>query len=194
MKKAINFSIKVGLYLFFLALFLPQCGLAALINFKLIGGGGAGNYYGTLENNKLTIYNQKEDSLLAGFYFYFENKDVNVNYSGAGFKSPATPSFLPELYAPPKKADTSFGFSRPEYRIGYGESITFEFNNDFDNDELLKLFMDDHIMVGIFVQDYIGGESANFVSSAVPVPASIVLLMSGLTGMIWMRKRLKREE
>lgn len=193
MIKRAAFSLSLGfLFLFFITV-VPQTSSAMLIDFKQLGGNGAG-YSAVLDNNQLTIHNNNPGSLLSRFYFYFDDKSMDVNYHGTGFNSPAHPAFLPELYAPPINADKSFSFSNPAARVGYQGSITFELDNSLSQSSLESLFQGNHILVGLFVQDYIDGQSAKFVSSTspVPLPASLVLLMSGLTGIAWIRRKAKK--
>lgn len=192
MKRAV-FSLSLGSLILFFISILPQTSSAMLIDFKQLGGNGSG-YYAVLDNNELTIHNDNPGSLLAGFYFYFDDKSLDVSYNGTGFSSPAHPAFLPELYAPPVNADKSFGFNNPSARVGYQGSITFKLDNSLSQASLESLFQDNHILVGLFVQDYMDEQSAKFVSSTspVPLPASLVLLVSGLTGVAWIRRKIKR--
>ncbi|EFI35320.1 protein of unknown function DUF1555 [Desulfonatronospira thiodismutans ASO3-1] len=178
----------LGIFCVFL---FPLAVHAGKINFYQLGvSGGASPYYqGVLsEDLTLTITNNKEGSLLSHFYFYGlgDIKVADVD----GFKNPATPGFLPGLYSPPVTPDRSFGFSSPAYRVAAGDQIAFALS-DGNYEDVFSLIRNNDLIIGLFVQDFDGSESAQFAS--VPLPASVVLLFSGLAGLVFFR-RFKKDE
>ncbi len=146
----------LGVFCVFL---FPLAVHAGKINFYQLGvSGGASSYYqGVLsENLTLTISNKKEGSLLSHFYFYGlgDIKAADVE----GFKNPATPGHLPG-FSPKVTPDRSFGFSSPGYRVAAGEDITFTLSNG-TYDEIFPLISNHDVIIGLFVQDFDGSESA----------------------------------
>ena len=171
---------------------LPLMAQAAKVSFfKLPDYSKTEYYFGNIQagTNKFEIFNKKEDSLLSHIYFYnFSGVSIpNIKVVDANFNTSATPTHLPGLYSPPIQPDYSFKFASPRDRITFDNSIVFEFEG-LGYDTLSYLFNNNSLVAGLFVQDYMDGQSAHFAS--VPLPASFVLLLSGLAGLAWARRRL----
>ena len=171
---------------------LPLIVQAGTVNFfKLPDYTKTDYYFGKIDNNTLKIFNEKDDSFLSHFYFYnfselLPNPKVAVG-PNFNFYSPATPEHLPNF---PYTPFASFKFETPSDRISSiipNNFIEFVFD-DLSGNTLASLFGNHSLVAGLFVQDYMGGESAQFAS--VPLPASFVLLLSGLAGLVWARRRL----
>lgn len=176
------------------AVLFPVMSIAAVIDFYQIGKTSAdAHYFGELNNKELTIHNTKKDSYISRFYFYCPSLDLKID-DVEGYTSPARPAHLPELYSPPIQADASFQFKTPLDRISYNESITFKLQTDLTNAELVSLFQNKSLVSGIFIQDYEQGESAHLATSAVPVPPSLALFISGLAGLVWTKRKIRKTE
>lgn len=190
MKKAV---FSAYLTLLISAFFIPGQGFASVIDFQRLDGYAEGGFHARLNSNTLTIYNDTPGSLMARFYFYYEHSPQKVSCTDSGFKSPTSPGFLPGYSSPPRKADFSFGFTKPQSRVTYGNSISFIFDSALSEEEIMGMISSNNLRVGIFVQDFSQEESAKFISRAVPLPAPLSLFLAGLGGLAWFRKKTRTD-
>mgnify|MGYP006306837595 CR=1 FL=1 len=90
------------------AVIFPGTMRAAVLNFYLVGSTCADAHYSAdLTGNKMSIYNPQNKSYLSRFYFDYQDLNLEVQ-DVPGYSSLFHPTHLPELYAPPMQAKTSF--------------------------------------------------------------------------------------